>query len=485
MLEEEADEQQAPAEQAEEARPLEAIVCPPCVCPSHSIHTQLYDPAQQHAFRAHGHVVHMFVQFRTSLRQFNVVGLASVALMEKYGEPVRSCGWRDASQGASYDSEQAPLLFGEVKIHHTKDENNLHHLAYEAVVVRCTFPDTVGAEGEGGYLFFNVTSGFSLSTTDVESEAVVAFHEKPENFDKTIFTDDGVQPDLKYEYAFCSSPIFGHPIAKRINEWLHYHHALFEGSVHYFMYDAGGLDAELSALFDPYQQAGRMTITDVQMQRNYESYWQNQVLVVNDCLYRSRLVAKWALHFDFEEYIHVAPPALLKDVLAPHFEKPWVSFGSIYFSLAYCAPETEANAGAWAVERLLFRLEWPTCYTEGPESQVCFGAAGKRKYLVNPRMVHAAAVHYIVEGESTGETLNTAVARINHYGGLAGTADDSPSLCKLVHDPAEIAEGQKLDEYWVKDDELAKQCLLAKKFMEALAEVLHLRYCCNRPEVKA
>ena len=66
-------------------------------------------------------------------------------------------------------------------------------------------------------------------------------------------------------------------------------HAWFSGAKsHFVLHDAGGVSAAMKAVLEPWIRAGRVTLQDIRAQAEYDGYYYNQFLVVNDCLHRHR-----------------------------------------------------------------------------------------------------------------------------------------------------------------------------------------------------
>lgn len=80
-------------------------------------------------------------------------------------------------------------------------------------------------------------------------------------------------------------------------------------------HDAGGVSAEVKAVLEPWERAGRVTIQDIKEQDDYDGYYYNQFLVVNDCLHRYRHAANWTFFFDVDEYIYLPDGNTLESVL--------------------------------------------------------------------------------------------------------------------------------------------------------------------------
>jgi hypothetical protein len=81
-------------------------------------------------------------------------------------------------------------------------------------------------------------------------------------------------------------------------------------------HDAGGVSPAVRAALEPWVRAGRATLQDVRAQAEYDGWYYNQFLVVNDCLHRYRHAAKWTFFFDVDEYIFLPDGRTLEDVLA-------------------------------------------------------------------------------------------------------------------------------------------------------------------------
>jgi len=61
----------------------------------------------------------------------------------------------------------------------------------------------------------------------------------------------------------------------------------------------------LTARFCYEVRAGRVTVQDIRAQAEYDGYYYNQFLVVNDCLHRYRHAANWTFFFDVDEYLYL------------------------------------------------------------------------------------------------------------------------------------------------------------------------------------
>jgi hypothetical protein len=95
-------------------------------------------------------------------------------------------------------------------------------------------------------------------------------------------------------------------------------------------------------------------VQNIQQQEIYDAYYHNQFLVVNDCLFRSRFMAKWTFFFDVDEYLHVPPTTTLAKVLNADPDVTQITFEQVPISNELCvADNTTANGHARYVDRYL------------------------------------------------------------------------------------------------------------------------------------
>ncbi|KAJ7561368.1 hypothetical protein O6H91_03G025600 [Diphasiastrum complanatum] len=409
--------------------------------------------------RLFGQALHSFVLFsayRFSIDEFVVVGLVSVHLREKYGDPVSSCAW--LPNGSAYTVD---LLFqsgntssvqkGIVKLFYV---NETLGTDYDIAVCKCTFEDPVGANARGGSLYLNMTS----ASAKEGFEPVEVLHELPDELLSIQF-----EGPFRYDYAFCSPPIWGRLHPKHVKEWLIYHHSLWQGKVHYFMYDAGGIDSEIESIFQPLIAQGLITVINIVGTQKFRTFYNSQHLAINDCLQRARFVAKWAFFWDLDEYFQIQPPANISSILAENEDAVWISFGHLVWSKIYCKQEERPDE--WAVERMAFHLEYPTCSEKG-RSSTCHGSEGLRKWAANPRAVSVGTVYRTLEPEWNGVVFNASIARINHYSGLVAYNDESN--CVLIKNLNEVDESVALDGWWWKDISMAENSKKARISSQSL-----------------
>ncbi|CAI5459863.1 unnamed protein product [Closterium sp. Yama58-4] len=230
------------------------------------------------------------------------------------------------------------------------------------------------------------------------------------------------QPSAPYHsnITYCSSPIYGQFNSLRVLEWVVYHQQ-GHGVDLFHMYDAGGMGEPIMRTLAPFIRAEQMTVTDVTEVDEFET-WFGQVLVVNDCAYRSLFTSRWVLFLDLDEYLYVSQPlgSSLITALARYDQAAYVSFGSLYFYTDKCSHSMNVSASSpprWEVERMIFRQADVHCVApKRYESRdLCLGFDGHRKYIADPRKVKLFGVSW----KGWGVWCVKA-------GGMGGGEDDIP-----------------------------------------------------------
>lgn len=222
-----------------------------------------------------------------------MVGLASKPI-HVFGSPWYKCEWI-SNNGSSTRAKAYKMLpdwgYGRV---------------YTVVVVNCTFPVNPNEDNAGGKLMLNAYYGESQR----KYEKFVALEEAPGSYNESKY-----HPPYQYEYLYCGSSLYGNLSAARMREWMAYHAWFFGPSSHFVFHDAGGVSPEVRAALEPWVRAGRATVQDIRGQAEFDGYYYNQFLVVNDCLHRYRYAANWTFYFDVDEYIYLPAGNTLESVL--------------------------------------------------------------------------------------------------------------------------------------------------------------------------
>lgn len=78
--------------------------------------------------------------------------------------------------------------------------------------------------------------------------------------------------------------------------------------------------------------------------KQFDGYYYNQYLILNDCLLRSRQLAQWVWFFDVDEYIVVKPPfANISSLMDKYRDKGELQFEQHLFSARLCPEPTSAQ----------------------------------------------------------------------------------------------------------------------------------------------
>ncbi|CAI5493502.1 unnamed protein product [Closterium sp. Naga37s-1] len=257
---------------------------------------------------------------------------------------------------------------------------------------------------------------------------------------------------FKYELAFCSFPMYRDLNPSTLQVWLQvaYHYLRVD---YFVLSDGGSVDDTIMKVLSPFVDANIMEIVDIRGAYAFEN--KQNVLTLNDCMYRLRSAARWVLFMDFDELLYIAPPAApppepeadeegeytpsgrkrrkkrkrhakpksvdvaagsLHNLLMQHNGSAFITFGSVWWSVEYCRPPTPALS--LPIQRM--RFHWPHVYCVGEKDMGyspdhCLNFYGHRKFLVDPRQVWAVQVHRPIEPLEGGVHLTPDVAYLNHF----------------------------------------------------------------------
>lgn len=280
-------------------------------------------------FRSYGNAASLFVlmgAYRGGPTTFAIVGLASKPT-HVFGKPWFKCEWVPNSNSSPIRTKAYKILpdwgYGRV---------------YTVVVVNCTFPIVPNADNAGGKLFVNAY----YSPSPRRYEKFLALEEPPGSYNKSLFN-----PPYKYDYLYCGSSLYGNLSSSRIREWLAYHAHFFGPKSHFVFHDAGGVSPEVRAVLDPWVKLGRATVQDIRAQAEYDGYYYNQFLVVNDCLHRYRHAATWTFYFDVDEYIYLPDGRTLDSVLGELSNYTQFTIEQNPMSSALCVKDPSEDYSRW------------------------------------------------------------------------------------------------------------------------------------------
>eukprot|EP00271_Cylindrocystis_brebissonii_P020510 TRINITY_DN6816_c1_g1_i4.p1 TRINITY_DN6816_c1_g1~~TRINITY_DN6816_c1_g1_i4.p1 ORF type:complete len:253 (+),score=45.35 TRINITY_DN6816_c1_g1_i4:146-904(+) len=224
------------------------------------------------------------------------------------------------------------------------------------------------------------------------------------------------------------------------------------GVEHFVLYDAGGVDKAMMAVLAPFVKARIVEVVDMRGGHKFKSWL--SVWAANDCAYRSHYTSEWVLATSLDEYLVMVDPSTnepspsaFSELLEQSREKPWISFGTMEWTVELCRGMPE-DFHHWPIERMHFHQPQVHCTEEEgePRPATCPGIKGWRKYVYNPRKVFATRTHEVVGPDGHGEVVSTDVARINKFQGLDRV---SQLLCN-----EQFREGRD-PEWWVGETKFA------------------------------
>ncbi|CAI5489503.1 unnamed protein product [Closterium sp. Naga37s-1] len=421
-----------------------------------------------------------FASYRMGESKFAVVGLASRVL--KTSRELGRCLWKEKHGGHR--------VTGQLVAYYPGDD---HNKRYEAVVLVCELEEST-AQDFGGIL-----------VVTVDKEDIVSYIE-----DQGQFPSANPAPPYPHRLTYCSPPLATKLIPMRVYEWIEYH--LHVGVDRVVLYDAGALDPEIMGLIEGFVEGGYVQIVDMRRVEQFDIWESGRLLAMNDCVHQHAFTSQWVFFAELSEYFSSRSGEDMAAVLSRFEGRPYVSFGSRWWSLEKCvqvdgagggvgmgagagadaartagttgagatagagggggaaAAGTAGTAGAaggggaaaagtgggTAVERM--RFHWPQLFCtnkdEYPRAEMCLGEFGYRRVAVDPRQVMTVLVHRTSVPEMGGDDLDASEARFNRYPLLT---EETRKACQREVRPGEVVE------WWVRDAEVAEIAEKARK----------------------
>ncbi|KAF7801314.1 galactan beta-1,4-galactosyltransferase GALS3-like [Senna tora] len=359
-------------------------------------------------FKPYGSASYNFITmgaYRGGLSNFAIVGLSSKPL-HVYGKPTYQCEWVPRENSSTADS----VLFSSAAFKILPDWG--YGRVYTVVVVNCTFSRPVNADNSGGKLILHAsTSGGGDANFNI-TDRIEVLAESPGSFDASIFTSEP-----KYDYFYCGSSLYGNLNAQRVREWIAYHVKFFGPRSHFVIHDAGGIHPQVLEVLKPWMELGYVTLQDIRDQERFDGYYHNQFMVVNDCLFRYKFMAKWMFFFDVDEYIYVPPKSTIKSVLESFSEYSQFTIEQMPMSPKLCLTDDAGRMyRKWGFEKYVYR-------------DVKRGIRRDRKYAVQPRRLYATGVHMSenVEGKTTHKTEGR-IMYFHYHGTIAERRESCRTL---------------------------------------------------------
>ncbi|KAG6434897.1 hypothetical protein SASPL_106541 [Salvia splendens] len=389
------------------------------------------DPNKR-TFQSYGSAAALFVKmgaYRGGPATFAVVGLASKPT-HVFGKPWYKCEWVPNNGNASIRAKAYKMLpdwgYGRV---------------YTVVVVNCTFAENPNSDNSGGKLVLYAYYGESPR----KFEKFTAMEEAAGAYNELDY-----KPPYKYDYLYCGSSLYGNISAGRMREWMAYHAWFFGAKSHFVFHDAGGVSAAVKAVLEPWIRAGRVTLQDIKAQAEFDGYYYNQFLVVNDCLHRHRYAANWTFYFDVDEYIHLPDGGTLESVLNDFSNNTQFTIEQNAMSSSLCLNDPSRDySREWGFEKLVFRDSRTRMRRD-------------RKYAIQARNAYATGVH--MSENVAGGSLHKTESRIRYYH-YHNTITVHEELCRNLL-PAKAANATTwLDKIpYVYDDSMKKLGPVIKQF---------------------
>ncbi|KAF3450104.1 hypothetical protein FNV43_RR06184 [Rhamnella rubrinervis] len=361
-------------------------------------------------FNPYGAAAYSFVTmgtYRGGLNTFAIVGLASKPL-HLYANPTYQCEWVPELNSTKPISTVAYKILPDWG----------YGRVYTVVVVNCTFSEPVNADNSGGKLvLYASTSGGGDRDFNV-TDRIEALTEVPGSLDASLFTSPP-----KYDYLYCGSSLYGTLSPQRVREWLAYHVRLFGPRSHFVIHDAGGVHEEVMEVLKPWMELGYVTLQDIRDQERFDGYYHNQFMVVNDCLFRHKFMAKWMFFFDVDEYLYMPRKSTIKSVLDSLSDYTQFTIEQMPMNSKLClAEEGGRHYRRWGFEKLVYR-------------DVKRGIRRDRKYAVQPRNVYGTGVH--MSQNVAGKTTHKTEGRIKYFH-YHGTIANRREPCRNLLNVTEI-----------------------------------------------
>ncbi|XP_024366071.1 galactan beta-1,4-galactosyltransferase GALS1 isoform X1 [Physcomitrium patens] len=362
-----------------------------------------------------------FSTYRVAPKSFATIGLGPKALF-LYSNPAFFCSWHPAKEAAPVIKTNGTFL-QPVPTHVSYGKQ------YTGTAVYCNFDTPIGNDGSGGRLEIQVTHG-TQDASGLEDVNFVAKEEGAGEFNASLY-----QEPYQYDHVYCGAPIYGSINAQRIREWIAYHVWFFGERTHFYLYDAGGFDEQVRAVLQPWVKLGVVIIMNIRQEARFNSHYHNQFVILNDCLFRAKSMAKWTWFFDVDEYIHRPAGSNLNEVIKRiETENFWgkrlqrVSIKQMSMDYSHCLRGSQPNSNEWGISKMVYRK---TDVGEYPDrknfvlSDSCL-ATGPHEPMAMSMPPGANQTHHVTKWE--GELL-----QYYHFHGAIGKAEGE--ICVDLLDP--------------------------------------------------
>ncbi|CAI5958411.1 unnamed protein product [Closterium sp. NIES-65] len=262
-----------------------------------------------------------FASYRMSESKFAVVGLASRVL--KTSRELGRCLWKEKHgghrvTGAARGGKE--LEMGEmdgigeggeqdgvgreiaVEVRGTYYPGDDHNKRYEAVVLVCELEEST-AQDFGGIL-----------VVTVDKEDIVSYIE-----------DQGQYPSANPAPALPPPP---HLLLAAARHEAHPH-----------------ADPEIMGLIEGFVEGGYVQIVDMRRVEQFDIWESGRLLAMNDCVHQHAFTSQWVFFAELSEYFSSRSGEDMAAVLSRFEGRPYVSFGSRWWSLEKCVQVEGAGGG--------------------------------------------------------------------------------------------------------------------------------------------
>uniref|UniRef100_A0A803N5W9 Glycosyltransferase family 92 protein n=2 Tax=Chenopodium quinoa TaxID=63459 RepID=A0A803N5W9_CHEQI len=365
--------------------------------------------------------------YRGGPNTFAVIGLSSKPLHD-YGHPTYNCEYQ-YNNGSHFGVPGQKLSFQDFGFAR----------AYVVVVVNCTFP-TGTDPSMGGRLLLHASTNGGYDRDINSTDTIIALNEPPKSWQPSQFL---ALP--KYDYLYCGSSLFGNLSPQRVREWIAYHVRLFGTKTHFVFNDAGGIHPEVMDVLFPWIDLGFVTIHDIKDQEEFDGFYHNQMLILNDCLHRHRFDTKWMFFFDVDEYIYLPGESSLDSIMETLKDYTLFNFEQVSMSNRLCLAQDAGQINKkWGFEKLVYKNAKKM--------------RRDQKYAIQPKNVYATGVHSSENFVGKSTRLPNSIMKYYHY---HGTVAERREPCRqLLKDSSTTIEKTP----YVRDNSIRLMGPLVKKF---------------------
>lgn len=221
----------------------------------------------------------------------------------------------------------------------------------------------------------------------------------------------------------------------------------------------------MEGMLSKFRRKGLLSLTNIREGEIYDTFFHNQMLMLNDCLHRSRFFVRWVVNFDLDEYFVTSPQNSIHGYVEKYTDSYALTFGFVYFNIEHCSIQTQKSECLWEIEKRPFRRQKPFCNVNAKNLRgtidFCEHAHGRRKWAVNPEIAvvvrpHEVETRWFLKNGYEKEIINASESGLAHFRRLLSV--DDRSNCRFFHreDKEELEKNGLMlgSEEWVLDASL-------------------------------